>query len=234
MQDTGEQGKARGSRLTVQTKAPPLDAEAFGRMHRDYRDHLVRSVAEFVRDREQAEDIAARAFRTAWDRRETFRGEARPETWLQAIARNEARRSLGNERPVSLEDLGHAGINELASSELVTDGLEKQDDRIRLRNALNLVPAKCRRALEARFVEGLSIRKIAQQERVPYGTVLSRIHKGKQLLREAWEIQRTPEASNLPAPGSPREPEHGRRPAPVAAPIRVGHPGPLTATTWDR
>ncbi len=101
------------------------------------------------------------------------------------IARNEARRSLGNERPVSLEDLGHAGINDLAGSELVIDGLEKQDDRIRLQNALNLVPAKFRRALEARFVEGLSGLKIAERERVPYGTVLSRIHKGKQLLREA-------------------------------------------------
>jgi RNA polymerase sigma-70 factor (ECF subfamily) len=69
----------------------------------------------------------------------------------------------------------------------VPDELEKRDDQFRLEQALAQLPGNYRRALTAHFIEGLSIRKIAHREQVPIGTVLSRIHTGKQLLRDAWE-----------------------------------------------
>ena len=63
---------------------------------------------------------------------------------------------------------------------------KKRDDRFRLQKALERLPIKHRRALIAHFIDGLSIREIARRERVPLGTVLSRIFSGKQLLRHAW------------------------------------------------
>ena len=37
------------------------------------------------------------------------------------------------------------------------------------------------------FIRGDSIKRIAQRDRIPAGTVLSRIFTGKRLLRAAWE-----------------------------------------------
>jgi len=71
--------------------------------------------------------------------------------------------------------------------ELVTDQLEKRNDQLRLQQVLSQLPDKQRRALTAHFIEGFSIREIAHREQVPIGTVLSRIHTGKRLLRDAWE-----------------------------------------------
>jgi DNA-directed RNA polymerase specialized sigma24 family protein len=76
-------------------------------------------------------------------------------------------------------------VSDSASAELVTDELERRDDLLRLKEAFNRVPVRERRVLLSHFVEGLSIRATAQREGVPFGTVLSRIHRGKQLLRDA-------------------------------------------------
>jgi DNA-directed RNA polymerase specialized sigma24 family protein len=80
----------------------------------------------------------------------------------------------------------------------VTDELEKQDQRVHLRRALAQLPDHQRRALTAHFVEGRSVREIAGIERIPVGTVLSRIHSAKQHLREAWDAahQSSPQSSH--------------------------------------
>jgi len=183
--------EARAAAEGVASSAPqqrlPLDEEAFDKLHREYGDRLIHSLTGFVRDRTKAEDLAARAFQTAWEKRETFRGESLPTTWLESIARNQARESLSRDRTLRFDSTDGEEARELAAPELVTDELEKRDDRLRLQNALVQVPIKHRRALIDHFVDGLSTREIARRERVPLGTVLSRIFTGKQLLRQAWE-----------------------------------------------
>ena len=201
-----------------------LDAGAFDRIQREYKDRLVDSLAGFVKDRDKAEDLAAKAFQSAWENREKFRGESLPSTWIQAIARNQARQSLSRDRSAQFDSIDRVEARELAAPELVTDELERQDDRLRLQNALARLPDEHRRALTAHFVEGLSTREIARREGVPQGTVLSRIFTAKQLLRRAWEaplsvaradgttsvISRRPPArigSQAPAPGGNGPPE---------------------------
>jgi RNA polymerase sigma-70 factor (ECF subfamily) len=168
-------------------RAAALDEKGFAQIHREYGDRLIRSLTGFVRDRDKAEDIAARAFQTAWEKRERFRGESKASSWIEAIARNEARQSYSQEQIARFDSIDGMETRELAAPELVTDELEKQDDRLRLQNALAQLSDKYRCALAAHFVDGLSIREIAHRDRVPLGTVLSRIFTGKQLLRQAWE-----------------------------------------------
>jgi predicted RNA polymerase sigma factor len=84
---------------------------------------------------------------------------------------------------------------ELPAPEVLTEDVEKRDDRLWLQNALAKLPAKQRRALTAHFVDGIPTREIARRDGVPLGTVLSRIFTGKQLLREAWERSAQPKAA---------------------------------------
>jgi hypothetical protein len=87
--------------------APALDEKGFTQIHREYGDRLIRSVTGFVRDRDKAEDIAARAFQTAWEKRERFRGESKASSWIEAIARNEAAiLSPGADRPIRFDRHG--------------------------------------------------------------------------------------------------------------------------------
>jgi RNA polymerase sigma factor (sigma-70 family) len=229
-----EEQALAGRAASVSEQPFQWDAEGFGRIHRDYGDRLIQSLTGFVRDRDKAEDIAARAFQRAWEKREGFRGESLPSTWLEAIARNEARRSLrGRERTVRFDSIDRVDARELAAPELVTDALEKRDDRLRLQNALAQLPVKHRRALIGHFVDGLSIRDLARRERVPLGTVLSRIFTGKRLLREAWEAPISAAQAEAMARGTPSPKPPGKQGS--QAPEPSGYRSPESPDlTWNR
>jgi hypothetical protein len=113
---------------------------------------------------------------------------------------------------IQFESIDRADAREFAAPELVTDELEKRDDRLRLQMAPDQVPVQYRRPLIAHFVDGLSIREIARRQRVPFGTVLSRIFKGKQLLRQAWDAplpaSRARETTRGSSPHQPRGPSY--------------------------
>jgi RNA polymerase sigma-70 factor (ECF subfamily) len=126
-----------------------LDAEAFDRLHREYGDHMIQSITGMVRDRGKAEDIAAHAFQKSWEKRGGFRGESLLSTWIETIARREALRFHDRERAVRLDSIGREDEREIAAPELVTDELEKRDDRLQLESALARLPDKFQRALTA-------------------------------------------------------------------------------------
>ena len=149
----------------IDQKPSLLDAEGFNQIHREYRDRLIDSVTGFVRDRAKAEDIADRAFQKAWEKRDAFRGESLPTTWLESIARNEARQWLNRDWARQFDCIDTVDSRELSAPELVTDEIERRDDQLRLEQALAQLPDRQRRALTAHFIEGLSIREIAHLER---------------------------------------------------------------------
>jgi RNA polymerase sigma-70 factor (ECF subfamily) len=181
---------------------PRLDGPTFEQLHLRYRDRLVHSLIGMVRDRDKAEEIAARGFAVAWEKRDSFRGDASPTTWVEAIARNEARR-LYRQGDRSFDSLDREDGPNPDAPDRVMDDLEQREERETLRRTLNQLPDKQRRVMTAHFVDGLSIRDIAQRESIPMGTVLSRIHSGKQLLREAWDAY-GPERRDLEGPDPTR------------------------------
>jgi len=162
-----------------------IDAQAFGVLHNQYRERLVNSMTGIVRDRDQAEDITAAAFAKALEKLESFRGESSLYTWIHAIALNEARQSLSRNQAVSLDSIP-VQPKELSEPDRVADALKRSECRGKLRKAPRQIPAVYRRTLD-HFVRGFSVKRISRQNRIPVGTVLSRIFAAKRLLRAAWE-----------------------------------------------
>ena len=161
-----------------------LLAEAFDHLHRRYGARLIASLTAMVRDTSTAEEIAARAFAKAYAHRAQFRGQAAAYTWLHAIARNEMHQYLRARRWISLDEI-HERI--AAKQDDGLQRLEKADAIACVRDALDQLPDIYGRVMSARFLDGLSTAEVAAMEQIPVGTVLSRVSKGKQLLRKRLE-----------------------------------------------
>jgi RNA polymerase sigma-70 factor (ECF subfamily) len=140
----------------------------------------------FVRNPEAAQDITAATFAAAFEHFDQFRGESSFYTWLYAIAANNAREWLRSHRTISLDALEGPEPDALRISDAHLEHLEQSEYSHSLQQALSQVPKRYRRPLVQHFIAGRSVKQIACTERVPPGTVLSRLFKAKKLLRRAW------------------------------------------------
>src|SRR5258708_16520433 len=159
---------------------------SFEKLHEACRDRLLNHMTRILRNRDEAEDITAAAFAAAFQNFDQFRGKSSFYTWVTAIAMNDMRSSWRRKSAVKLETLDDPCASQLMEPDLLIQALERSECTQKIRQVLRRVPAIYRRVLTDHFISGDSTRKIARQERIPQGTVLSRIFKGKRILREAW------------------------------------------------
>jgi RNA polymerase sigma factor (sigma-70 family) len=169
--------------MSKSTRTDP-SAEDFDSLYRERHGRLLDHLTGVVRDRDRAEDIAATAFQAAWQNRAQFRGESSLASWLYAIGLNAARKPgqlrIVYQDPTDLERSGHVEPDRLGAR------LEEDERREVLWAMLHQIPAKCRRLLVDHYLNGSSVQEIARRDRVPEGTVMSRLYTARQLLREAW------------------------------------------------
>ena len=176
--------------MSQQMKSQPhngtatITSQAFSELHDQYQGRLLNSMIAVARNREDAEDITATAFAAAFKHLDSFRGESSLPTWIHAIALNEARNRRRSPR-VPLESIEESDALQVAEPDATA---EQQECCPRIWKTLRELPRIYRRTLIDRFVRGYSVKQIAKCQRVPLGTVLSRIFRAKQLLRAAWEV----------------------------------------------
>lgn len=146
---------------------------------------LRRYARGLLRDAEAADDLVQETLLRAFRGRRHFRRPDNLRAWLFTILlnirRNELRALARRPRVIPLDDMlappGRDGAQE-STAELrrvlaALDGLSDE-----LREALLLVA-----------VEGLTYRETAEVLAVPIGTVMSRLHRARERLRELHEAQ---------------------------------------------
>jgi RNA polymerase sigma-70 factor (ECF subfamily) len=148
-----------------------------------------------TRNDHDAEDVVQEAFVRAMRYFDRMKGnEARP--WLLAIVRNTCYSWLEKNRPsdvVGLDDagplasdietLGHASPTE-ANPEVI---LLQSANRKLVNQALEELPVGYREVIVMREIEDLSYKEIASIAGIPAGTVMSRLSRGRELLKRAIE-----------------------------------------------
>lgn len=140
-----------------------------------------------LRDWSSADDLAQDVFVTAFVKLENFRGESQVETWLLGIARNHLRNFLRKHREEAVglgEDL-QALLDrkcEPAESHGTAEGRLQ-----RLRHCLDRLPEQARELLDARYVQGFSIREISAKQGRGYSALAMQIHRLRDLLLECIE-----------------------------------------------
>ena len=142
-----------------------------------------------TRNDHDADDIVQDACLRAFRSFAGFRGESgRP--WLLAIVRNACYDFLRRNRGAPLEETYDEDVHGAENSSpfaLVPFAdpeahLVQAQERRRVDDALERLPAGFREIVVLRDVEGLSYREIAEIASVPIGTVMSRLARGRKLM----------------------------------------------------
>jgi RNA polymerase sigma-70 factor (ECF subfamily) len=132
-------------------------------------------------NRDDAEDVVQEAFLRAFASFHTFRGE-NGKPWLLAIVRNTAATWSKRRRTLTIAggDLDDRAAREPGPEAL----LESERERDRVRQAVAQLVPEYRETIVLRELEGCSYKDIAAIIGVPLGTVMSRLARGREYLRQ--------------------------------------------------
>jgi RNA polymerase sigma factor (sigma-70 family) len=164
------------------------DAQAAAAFVRRYQARVYGLALTIVGVPATAEDIAQEAFVRAWRFAEAYdprRGAV--STWLLTITRNVAVDVLriSRDRPYDPDTL----VNVLTADQSLGDPqVEALVNSERLRAALRALPREQAHAVVLANYYGLTAREIAERERLPVGTVKTRIRLGLCRLRDLFEV----------------------------------------------
>ena len=165
------------------------DKKAFDLLVLKYQHRIINLVSRFVRDPNDALDVAQEAFLKAYRALPSFRGDSAFYTWMYRIAINTAKNYLvvQSRRPVEREqDLAEneqialeSALNDIATPEhmLLTDEIGTT-----ILKAIEDLPEDLSTAITLREVEGLSYEEIAAVMACPIGTVRSRIFRAREAI----------------------------------------------------
>ena len=160
---------------------------AFGQLVDRHKDGLVSYLTRLTGNRSQAEDLAQEAFLRLYERGHRYSEQGRLQAYLYRIAtnlvRSEARRNQNwnRLRAVFFHSNGHRS-EPVQQAEMLRTELSQV-----LTRALTRLPLRYRAPIVLSYVEDKSHREIADLLGIQEGTVKSRLHRGRALLRVELE-----------------------------------------------
>jgi RNA polymerase sigma factor (sigma-70 family) len=144
-----------------------------------------------TKDAHDAEDVIQEAYLRAFRYFGSFSG-ADARTWLLTIVRNtfhtyrDKHPPRASEHEVDATELAVDGSDTVlaARREPSPDGpLLQASERARIDAAIRSLPVEFREVIVLREIEGLSYKEIASVAKIPIGTVMSRLARGREDLR---------------------------------------------------
>ncbi len=165
--------------------------EAFRELVERFQDRAYWIAKGMVRNPEDARDVAQDAFIRVFKSVERFDPKLKFYTWFYQIVVNlsidHLRRSKKRTR-LSIEDLGENGEGTIeGKSEAPNSAIERDELAQRVARVLDELPEKYRAVIVLRDLEGFDGKEVAGIEDATHATVRWRLHKARQMFREAWE-----------------------------------------------
>ena len=188
-------------------RAQDGDVHAFELLVEAQIPRLRRFARSFAHNDADADDLAQEALIKVYRSLRSYRFESAFTTWLYRVIKNcfmDARRAADSrERAVeSLAERAPEHVPVPRPDEIVLDAEARQE----LWNAIAQVTPDFRTVLVLCDVEGLGIGEVAEIEKIPEGTVKSRLHRGRAQLARLLQDQarhgnQTSAATVLPVEG---------------------------------
>src|SRR5713226_3452684 len=148
---------------------------------------------KFVGKHDEAEDLTQDIFLKIFKSLDTFDRRANFQTWLISVSRNlciDHYRSVRKERDTIDRAVNANELSPASNDVGPVQALEQRDRVELLRKAMAELPETLRTAVLMRDIQELSYQEIADQLRLPEGTVKSRINRGRtELARQIRKLR---------------------------------------------
>lgn len=183
--------------LRPPTSASPAASETFEQAVLPHLDAGRRLARWLMRNEHDADDVVQEASLRAFRYFRTFvGGDSR--AWFLTIVRHtcsdwQRRRLASLTDPFDEED--HLGVRSDSDPEVL---LLQADDATRLARAMRNLPDRLHQVLTLREFHGLSYRELAEAIGTPIGTVMSRLSRAREALRQAIDSEAQPSRSTCP------------------------------------
>jgi RNA polymerase sigma-70 factor, ECF subfamily len=169
------------------------EPQAFEELVRPYERLVYATAISILKNPQDAEEVAQEAVLKAFVHLASFRSESKFSTWLVQITYNEARMKLRKDRSHLYDSIdtqqqdaeGDYWPRDFADwRPIPSELLETDQAREGLENAINSLSPRYRDVVVLRDVENLSIKDTAVVLGIPEGSVKTRLHRGRLILRD--------------------------------------------------
>ena len=147
-----------------------MTKEQFTEQILENEDMMCKVAMSMLRNENDCEDAIQSAILTAYEKLSTLKHEEYFKTWLMRILINNCNKQL-RQRKKTLE---LAEIHAVSTSSV---------EEVEVRAAVESLPIKIRQVIILYYSEQFNTKEISEILKIPKGTVLSRLDKGRKLLR---------------------------------------------------
>lgn len=163
------------------------DIRALNEVYARYGGLLLAFLSARVGNRELAEELLQDVMLAAWEHAASFEMRSKVKTWLLVIARNRAINSHRKKRVpvIHLSDVFHVQSEDTGPMEAA----ERRERKDAVREAIQKLPEAQREVLVLVFYHGLTGPEVAEVLDISEGTVKSRLHRAKEMLRHVLSGQ---------------------------------------------
>lgn len=167
------------------------DQNAYAEIVEIYKDKVFQLCYRMLGNRHEAEDMAQEAFIRAYVNIASFNINLKFSTWLYRIATNLCIDRIRKKKPDYYLDAEVSGTDGLtmysqipADTTLPEDEVESMELQGIIQREISRLPEKYRSVIVLKYIEELSLNEISEILDMPLGTVKTRIHRGREALRQ--------------------------------------------------
>lgn len=168
------------------------EIQIYHELIRPYERSVYVMALSYMKNEADAEDVAQQAFVRAFRKLSSFRAESKFSTWLISITINEARTCLRRQALVRMESLDQMPDEDRGVSpallrdwrEIPSEAVERDEVRVLIQRAVELLPDIYREVFLLRDVEELTVRETAEALNVSIPSVKVRLHRARMMLQK--------------------------------------------------
>jgi RNA polymerase sigma-70 factor (ECF subfamily) len=172
-------------------KALNKDQKAYSRLLSRYRDNIFYYILKMVNDKTHADDLTLESFDKAFQNLDKYDEQYAFSTWLYKIAKNctidFVRKRKLNSLHINYGPDEEASINEntlYSGTPNPEENMIRQQEELRVMKFIESMKPKYRSLLELRYIKEYAYEEIAEELKIPIGTVKTRLFRARNMLAE--------------------------------------------------
>ena len=187
--------KARQDYKLVRKALDDKDQMAYAKLMERYRDSIYFMLLKMVNNEDDADDLTIEAFGKAFKRLEQYTPNYAFSTWLFKIASNNCIDFLRKKKKVLLSIDQEFENSEGDKSSFQLEDLDRTpDEKViqkqraeHMRSVVSKLKPRYRELIELRYFKELSYEEIAQELKLPLGTVKAQLFRARAFLQDMME-----------------------------------------------